>query len=486
MESNTEKLQYVICTEPEEEKHKRAHHFEILALPTVLYALVFTILVYENYSGITVPIAVAATIIYSNYCLEKLGIMPKQDSRVYVIGMLLLGVSSFLTGNEFIIFCNTVGIVLLLICMLLHNFYDDSKWGFGRYVNAVLCAVFGTLGSLGEPFSDVSCYQKEMKGKKRSSVLYVLIGVAAAVPLLAIVIFLLCSADIVFADFVGNMRWDFGTVIGVSVTFLFVLFAAYCGLRYLGKGTLKNGKNSSKQYEPMIAATVLILLSVVYIFFCMIQFVYLFYGKMQLPENYTYAEYAREGFFQLLAVCILNLIVVLFVLAHFPKKRMLKALLTIISCCTYVMVASSAFRMTLYVKNYQLSFLRFLVFWGLGVITLFLTGILIQIFHEKFPLFRYGLVMFSVCYLALSFSHPDYWIAHYNLSAAEQKIGEKVDTGYLMGLSSDAAPAIAAHTKGGSELYWVSIYRENIEQYADDGIRKFNVSRAYAQKVFDI
>ena len=37
----------------------------------------------------------------------------------------------------------------------------------------------------------------------------------------------------------------------------------------------------------------------------------LFLGKMQLPEGYTYAQYAREGFFQLLAVSILNLILVL-------------------------------------------------------------------------------------------------------------------------------------------------------------------------------
>ncbi|MFR8843973.1 MAG: DUF4153 domain-containing protein [Waltera sp.] len=51
-----------------------------------------------------------------------------------------------------------------------------------------------------------------------------------------------------------------------------------------------------------------------------IQIFGLFLGKMQLPEGYTYAQYAREGFFQLLAVSILNLILVLVCLSFFLGK----------------------------------------------------------------------------------------------------------------------------------------------------------------------
>lgn len=469
--------------------NERAVHFEAMLLPTMIYAFFFTLLVYKNFSSITMPVLVVATMIYCNYCMDKLGIQRKTENLFYVAGMFLLGVSSFLTGNGFIIFCNTVGILLLLICMLLHNFFEDAKWGFGKYVHSIFSVIFGSIANLTEPFSDAACYQKESKGKKHSSVMYVLIGVAVALPLLLIVILLLSSADAVFDQFIKNINWEFGDFVGTVVTFFFAFFAAYCGFRYLGKGALKAEQKEAARYEPIIAETVLSLLSVVYIFFCMIQILYLFYGKMQLPENYTYAEYAREGFFQLLFVCILNLVIVLVVLKHFPKKAMIKALLTVISCCTYIMVASSAFRMSLYVQNYQLSFLRILVFWGLAVIALFLTGIVIQIFKNDFPLFRYGMVMFSICYLVLSFGRPDYWIARYNLSAAEQGTGEDVDYWYLADLSTDAAPVIAeymeAHMSSQNASDWIRHYVKRVDRQTDESVRRLNVSHVRARNLFE-
>ena len=57
-----------------------------------------------------------------------------------------------------------------------------------------------------------------------------------------------------------------------------------------------------------------------------IQIFGLFLGKMQLPEGYTYAQYAREGFFQLLAVSILNLILVLVCLSFFRESKVLKVI----------------------------------------------------------------------------------------------------------------------------------------------------------------
>jgi hypothetical protein len=463
--------------------HHRAVLFEKMLLPTLLYAFFFTLFLYENYSSYTMMLFVAATTVYCCYCMEKLGVQRKKETKYYVAGMFLLGMSSFLTGNEWIIFCNTAGIGLLLICMLLHNFNEDRGWGFGRYVHAIFCAVFGAVGCIGDACTDAACYQKETKDRKHSAILYVVIGFAISVPILLVVILLLCSADAVFGQFVRNIRWNLGDVISVSIMFLFGLCAAYCGLRYIGKGTLQQERGAKRQYEPLIAATLLSLLSIVYVFFCLIQILYLFIGKMQLPQNYTYAEYARAGFFQLLFVCILNLVIVLFVLGHFPRKQVLTVLLAVISCCTYIMVVSSAFRMTLYVQNYQLTFLRVLVFWCLAVIALFLAGILVVIYKSDFPLFRYGLVVFSVCYLALSFGRVDYWIASYNLAHAEAE----TDYWYMANLSTDAAPAIARyakdHAENTEEPNWVRSYVSGVDAYSGESVRKINFSHVYAERV---
>lgn len=155
---------------------------------------------------------------------------------------------------------------------------------------------------------------------------------------------------------------------------------------------------------------------------------------MTLPDGYTYARYAREGFFQLLAVCIINLILVLICLGLFRESRVLKGILTVICGCTFIMIFSSALRMILYIDTYSLTFLRVFVLWSLAVIFALMAGVTVSIFHKRFPLFLYGTITVTVCYLILSFAHPDYWIARYNLNYSGKM--------YLSELSADAAPVI--------------------------------------------
>ena len=53
--------------------------------------------------------------------------------------------------------------------------------------------------------------------------------------------------------------------------------------------------------------------------------------------------YAREGFFQLLTVGFINLAIVLVCMTFFRESRLLKAVLTVMSLCTFVMIASRVF-----------------------------------------------------------------------------------------------------------------------------------------------
>ena len=80
---------------------------------------------------------------------------------------------------------------------------------------------------------------------------YVLIGVICAVPILGIVIALLYQADAVFAHALSGMfSFDVpvSRVAGIVFTFAYALLAAYCGIRYLGKGTIS--AQSAVLYNP--------------------------------------------------------------------------------------------------------------------------------------------------------------------------------------------------------------------------------------------
>ena len=165
---------------------------------------------------------------------------------------------------------------------------------------------------------------------------------------------------------------------------------------------------------------------------------------------------------------------------------MLKILLTVISVCTCIMILSAAYRMVLYVNEYDLSFLRVLVLWFLAVLMVIFFGVIYSIFRKEFRLFRYITAVVSVCYILFSFSRPDALIAGYNIQNTQKT--EETDLYYLIYLlSEDAAPQIAqidpdqleeAGVKDVVEQYFRDINTENEEI----SLREWNYSRAEAAK----
>lgn len=434
----------------DEEKGQRILHFRFFGIGSLIYAFFYTLCLYKNSSGITYPFFIGGTLCFFFLSLKRFGISAKKDSVFYIASLLLLGISTFCTDDASIIAFNKTGIFLLSFVLMLHHFYDDSRWSFLTYIKKICRLLLGSAGSIGRPFSDLHLYLEKRKTAKQengSKGKYVLLGLLVSIPLLFFVLTLLSSADVVFNSVMKSF-FDFSFIpanfFGICFMALAVFLTSYCMSVYLEKRKPTGPVTDKRTGEPVLAITVASILSVVYLLFSGIQIVYLFVGNMELPYHYTYAEYARKGFFQLLFVCLMNLMLVLICLGRFKEHKALKVILTVISLCTYVMTASSALRMVMYIRCYALTFLRIFVLWSLAVIFLLMTGIVISIYIEHFPLFKYSMVMVTVLYLGLSFSHPDYWIARYNLSvlSASEEKGRVGDGHYLSRLSADAAPVL--------------------------------------------
>ena len=278
-----------------------------------------------------------------------------------------------------------------------------------------------------------------------------------------------------------------------------MFFASYSFIAMLNRRVIKEECADKRKQEPVLAITVTSVLAFVYLIFCGIQIVYLFLRKSGLPEGQSYASYARQGFFQLLTVCVINLAVVLICLSLFRESRVLKGILAVISLCTYCMVASSAYRMLLYIDAYRLTFLRVLVLWALAVIAVALAGILCSIFRSDFPLFRYLVTVVTVFYIVLAYAKPDYWIARYNMEYVNRESGMELtaeqreefygDFLYLSELSADAVPVLASE----ENYEFLCGQTDSMQRYFDrmearvekDGIRSFNVSRFLAGRALE-
>ena len=421
---------------------------------SLIYGICFAIAFYRNFIGITFPLITAATLWICGLFMKKNGIPWKKSNWLYAGASILLGISTALTANGFVIFFNTVGILLLVTVFMLRQVYDSGKWGFWQYICNILFLYLSMIPEIASPFIHLGHCLKKFKSakevkQKNSNIKYIFLGILIGLPMLLAAVWLLSSADQIFSKVVGEAFHSLFRQVVFSPNLFIVaillnigFFGSYCFLSALSLQNMPEWKQKANKKNPIIAITFISMVTAVYLLFCGSQAAFLFTGGKMLPEGYSYAEYARQGFFQLLLVCMCNLVLVMYCLAAFESHRLLKVLLLVFSSCTYIMLISSAYRMVLYISVYHLSFLRVLVLWFLAMMAFLLAGVILHIQRARFQLFRYCMAVVTVFYLVFSFGRPDALVAAYNVA----QLGDGAsfqDVVYLTNLSMDAVPVLS-------------------------------------------
>lgn len=455
---------------------KMETQFPFFGLMSLLYGMIFAFCMYSNFNGVTFPILIVVTILFGVRYVKKIGLTIQRYTWIYILGMILLAISSFMTTNAFIIFFNWVGIFLLFVVMMIHQFYKDLNWSFQVYFRNIIVVIGITLGSIVYPFRHAAAYIAPKSSKQKRIAMYILVGAVITAGLLLLILPLLVHSDRIFEMYFGNItsHIQFGNIFGICMMALimcilcYAFFSALC--RYQPE---EETETRGKKCNPIVGITFTSVIAVIYLFYSVIQIIYLFIGQDGgIPAEITYAEYARSGFWELLFVSIINFLMVLVSIYLFQENKILKGILAIICMCTFIMIFSSAYRMWMYVDVYHLTFLRMFVLWFLGTLTLVMLGTILSIYKKKFPLFRYIMLVVGCCYIVFSLARPDYWIATYNIANTENmNMGE---LNYLVySLSDDAAPAIAKIQP--QEITW----SENDYWYYDDLEQPKNVLKNY-------
>jgi len=474
-------VRQVFVKKETKERIEIREQFPIFAMLSVLYSVLFTACMYKNLHGIASTIMVICTEVFAYATLRKLGYEFKKKHILHAVIISLLGINLFFTMDYFLLFVDYIAILLVFITGIFSVIYDTSSWDLVDSLMAIFAHVFGSLENIFAIGSDWSVFAKN-KNRKVGIVSYIFIGLIITVPILTIVLILLSFADAVFGNMITSIIGDFefGDIFGIGFVFVGALLGSYAWMTYFVNDSIKVSSVNKRTKEPAILIVVGITLGLVYLLFCGIQIVYLFAGVGDLPTGYTYAKYAREGFSELMFVCLINLIIVLVGVKHFKENIVLKIILTVITACTYLMIVSSAYRMFMYVSVYQMSLLRIWVLWTLVWLTFILTGALISIYNNNFSLFLYSMIVTSVLYLSFAYARPAYLVASYNLSDRYEQ--EKIDYRYIRNnLNPDAtAPVLKFYENADSEI------RDNIDEFFPTydekrdnktTIRNFNISK---------
>ena len=152
-----------------------------------------------------------------------------------------------------------------------------------------------------------------------------------------------------------------------------------------------------KNISPICIKTILMIINTVFLLFLISEISKLTCNFLQLPTEYTYATYAREGFFELLFITLINFSILLFIINHTSgkeEKGIKKLLLTLILFSLFL-IANSYYRMFLYIKEYQLTILRLQVILFLLMECLLFIGLIKKIYFNfrKKESFYYFLVI---------------------------------------------------------------------------------------------
>ena len=297
------------------------------------------------------------------------------------------------------------------------------------------------------------------RGRGTGAAAAALRGIGIGAPIFLVFLLLFAAADAAFEQIVTDLVDVERPLVHLGVWLLWTWVATGL-LRHVlmrepdagrASGTEPQARDADngRAWLGAIETTIVLgALNALFLAFVAVQIRYLFGGdaRVQMVAGLTYAEYARRGFFELVAVAALVLPLLLggdWLVRrggrrHLALFRALAALLVLLS---FVVVASALERMRLYVHAYGLTELRLyttaFMLWLAVVFVLLLATVL----RARPRWFAFGALLTAFATVtALNAINPDALIAETNLDRHEG--APAVDASYLAGLSADAYPTL--------------------------------------------
>jgi hypothetical protein len=467
-----------------------------LLLCGLFIGIVFDIFFYDKTLGISYPVFTVLVLIIAAFLFwGKYGELSNRD-WLWALPVMALSITFLLYSNQILKVLNFLIIPYLLIMLIsLVSKTNSSNWADIRFIGDFFKRLFIPFGYVHMPFVTLSRMDNKSGENKRKVLPGIALGLLISIPILAIVIWLLSSADIIFKDLFTNIP-----VSKIVKHFFFILVMTVYAICFYWSILKAFDEERKPVYDPLrwkrfidpvVITTMLILLNLVYAVFSVIQFAYLFGGKsFILPSNYTYAEYARRGFFELVIVAVINFIIILITVSFIKKENNKihitnKVLLTLMVSFTFVMLISAFYRMVLYEEAYGFTYLR--IFVQAFMVLLFFVFVIntIYIWYSKLPLIKAYFITALAVYVILNFINVDMVIARNNIDRYFET--GQIDMEYLKGLSYEAVPEIARLSKDdklGDEV--MTYFKDkNLELEEQDIWQSFNISRYQAKKIIN-
>ena len=422
----------------------------VFAIVTLIFSVIAANLsVYGSFNlGFAVSYVVLAiiTLVYIKQKAVKI-----QSFNIYC------GICAGLCVAVFPIYCDEFSKILLFFAVVaLSEIFLGGLTGIQKYSSKSYKLIFDILrvcivvplDHMGDMFRGIfSSGEGDSKGKKSG----IMIGIACALPVLLVVIPLLVSSDAAFEGIVNSVFSDVARLMG-SIFFGIIIFAMLFSLSFaIVKGlSNKEPEMSSHTEKTKISVTTintfLCTISLVYLIYLFSQLAYFFNAfSSVLPENYTLAEYARRGFFEMSIICGINLMLVFGSLVSSQKesgKNALSTRLISLFICAFslILIGTVASKMAMYISEFGMTRLRILTSVFMLVLCFIFLFTIIKLFAHKFSYMKYIVIAVTVIGISVSFADIDRVIAKYNTEMYLNGYLKTIDVSAFSDLSDSAVP----------------------------------------------
>ncbi len=440
----------------------------------VLMGFVFNYLFYGKAPGISVPIFVLLGVTCLFVALQVSGRKPTWSEFWLVLPLLGFSAMVALRANEAMRFVNMAacyGLFLLLVSVAAGR-------GVRRHVLVDFARlVVGTFDFLFESSRTIASLRSHGKDSAHKRVIgQVLRGLLVAVPFLLVFAVLFSSADLAFGKYASDFFRSFslGTILAKALIILIVslfligAFSAACSGKFLSDA---EEAPKPKRDNALAASTFLLLINLLFLAFIAFQITYLFGGAEHIERlGFTYADYARKGFFELIAVTAVSFMMLLgleHLLARQEGRHSLafKLLSSMHVLLVIAIVVSAHQRLVLYEQAYGFTTMRLFAHAFVFLLAAACLVLLYKIARSE----RDQVLAFHLLLLALVFCgtlnavNPDRFVAARNIERYRET--GKIDVGYIAGLSADAVPvSLGLLVRDGNGVLWY-------EHVGSDGLR---------------
>ncbi len=432
-----------------------------LWLSVLLLGWLFDFLFWKHTPGISFAIFACATLITGFILLKLEGIDPARHTLWLFPFALFFIIMTFVRAEQMSAFLAHAFTLLTMI--LITVTYQGGRWleyGLADYFTRF----FDLLGSLiarplifwGETRKTAT--ETTSESKPKSQAWPMVRGILLAIPVVVFFASLLASADLVFAERINGLV----ELLRLENLPEYIFRIIYiCFLAYALAGTYLHAASRSKDEtligkdKPIVpqffgfteAAVILGSVATLFLLFVIIQFQYFFGGRTNISlDGYTYAEYARRGFGELVAVAFFSLVLFLGLSMVVKREtnqrqRIFSGLGVVLFLLVGVMLVSAYQRLVLYETAYGFTRLRaythVFIIW---LAILLAASVVLDVLNRQRAFAIAGVLAAVGFSISLLLMNVDGFIVRQNIQRVQQ--GHELDVSYLATLSSDAVPAL--------------------------------------------